>query len=173
MDNRGQAFSAFQLLISAVVAVAILAIIMSILGLIPRPSQDPTQAVGSVLQNVVNSPGTLLETTSVIFSKNTTIASETLATGVGLDPSQICLDRGEYENEASFKLLGGDSGNQVLQWAGTNERQAKIAVLCALTGPNLEEYINTYEETLKPADTGSCGCLGEEGRCCLVMLKKA
>lgn len=172
MDEGGQAFSAFQLLISAVVAVAILGILMAILGMINPPTQNPTEAAKSLLQGLVNAPGTLQETAPVIFAQNTTISSEALVTAVNLDPSQACLDLGEYEDDERFKLLQG-SGGEVIQWTGVSERKAKIAIVCAMSGPNLEDYVdNVYDDSLTEPDP-PCDCYSEGGRCCLIQLKKA
>lgn len=178
MNSRGQAFSAFQLLISAVVAVAVLGVIMTILGIVEPPTQDPSGAAVSTLQTLINQPGTLQNTETVIFQKNSTISAEALADQVSLTPTQIILDLGVFKDDSSqrFKLFGDEtSGKTVLQWQGELSREAKLAVLCATNGESLATYAGDYEDQDALYEVDDYGCYGQSdsGRCCLIQLRRA
>ncbi len=98
-NERGQAFSAFQLLIAAVVAMAILGILMAIIGGIGPigTHSDPTKQVADKIQELRERGG--YEKTEVVtfdsdtkkYMRSSEIISEA---DVGMSTDQVCLSLG-------------------------------------------------------------------------------
>ncbi|MEM3412229.1 MAG: hypothetical protein QW735_00825 [archaeon] len=69
---KGQAFDTFQLMIAAVVAVMILAILLSILGGITVPGQEFDTTVAALLQSAANSPCNIQKSSTPVKLKTGT-----------------------------------------------------------------------------------------------------
>lgn len=140
LDNRGQAFDVFKLLIAAVVALAMLAILLPLLNIDFGLSDPPKEAV-NLVKNNEGRPGSYGQTAkSVIFKSGTEITSKAVAaeSNVGLTSSQICFSYGDFDTSASsansgaadFKIEpGGESKNARLTYSGS-QLKAKIGIIC-------------------------------------------
>ena len=112
MNQQGQAYSTFKLLIAAIVAMAILAIlipiIMNVIGLIKASPQDEAK---SLLSDLVGAPGALKHTKEVVFESDSVLAASALAERLPLAKDQICMSTGEFEEDAfvTLKINGFDS----------------------------------------------------------------
>lgn len=131
MDSRAQASSVFQLLISAVVALAILMVLFSVLGIIRFDiGSEPSKAASDQLKEAWNSPATLKTTQNVTFSPQQNIISPRgLAdtSRVGISPEQICLSLGDFEDkEGSNFAIAGKSIN----YTGSGTKVARISIFC-------------------------------------------
>ena len=187
MDSRGQAYSTFQLLIAAVVAMAILAIlipiIMQVMGLI---TANPTDETRSLLGSLIDAPGSMRTTKVVSFTPGADLSGGNLAEKVSLGKSQICMSTGEFDR--GFECLGcdtTDASQQRLIYTGTTNMTAKIAVVCNkwvvdngsvvedgglaadLTDHKLDDIGGT---SILEACTNICK---ENIKCCAIVLKRA
>jgi len=187
MDSRGQAYSTFQLLIAAVVAMAILAIlipiIMQVMGLI---TANPTDETRSLLGSLIDAPGSLRTTKVVSFSPGTDISGSSLAEKVALGKNQICMSTGEFPTDAEkgFECLGCDSQDatqQRLIYHGTTNITAKIAVVCnkwveatddGLAADLADHKLVDLEGA--PDILESCGNICKpNAKCCAIVIKRA
>lgn len=188
MNQNGQAYSTFKLLIAAIVAMAILAIlipiIMQVMGLIKA---NPTDEAKSLMSSLIDAPGSMRITKEVSFGPGTDLSGSALAERVSVSQDQICMSTGEFEtvgsDEAGFQCLNcedSDSTQQRILFNGSAERVVKIAIVCnKWTGDSggladdLEDYgLNDGEGD--PTIEESCGNIcSEGGKCCALVLKRA
>ena len=121
MHSRGQAFSTFQLLISAIVAVTILVILLHILGLVrpPGTSENPSETMATIVKEAVNSLATPKGGGTVtMFKANSMVTSEAVANkaDVGLEPEQICISPGEFMSDTEIIAPGERGSDPSKNW---------------------------------------------------------
>ncbi|MCX8190224.1 MAG: hypothetical protein N3F05_03290 [Candidatus Diapherotrites archaeon] len=193
MNYRGQSFSTFQLLISAIIALAILTILLYILGLIKPPStSEPNKIIAEVLNNAHKSKSTPLSG-KIVFSKRDgyiTITTQAILgnSDVGIESKQICLSPGVYMDETEFGRVEKPSKSWSAYEDGSlirynlDKKEVSVSVICGATATGLYKYLEeTLYRDIKPEwmDSGSfkCKCLEDEllreQECCLVVLKYA
>ena len=140
--QKGQAFSTFQLLIAAVVALAILAILIPMISKNINIGGDPIQAAKEKIKSQMDKPGSLVYTDDLKFSskKEEFITSDTITKGIGIDPKQVVFSTNGYDNH--FEITGG---NGYILHVKTKELvKYKFGVLCAETGSNLTDLFDSY-----------------------------
>lgn len=180
MDQRGQAYSTFKLLIAAIVAMAMLAIlipiIMQAMGWL---TNSPINETKSLISDLIGSPGALRHTPEVAFKPNEVLAASALVVKLGISDEQICMSTGEFEEDATtgFECMGCEDGteNQRLFYHGKSNMTAKIAIVCNV---NLDE-IKSDIEAYKLDDLGgnnisdACQVCEGKGKCCAIVLKRS
>lgn len=113
LNEKGQAFDAFKLLIAAVVAVVILGIILSMLQSFFLPGGDPTSVMAQQVQNLKNAIGSgKLSTQLVQFKKGDAIATKGVWTTAGVNPRTVhfCGINNGYCDNASCGGSKTDGG---------------------------------------------------------------
>lgn len=182
MNQNGQAYSTFKLLIAAIVAMAILAIlipiIMQVMGLIKA---DPLDETKKLLSDLESNSGTLKHTQEVVFEPDGVLAGSSLEDGVPLSKDQICMSTGAFkeDTDSGFECIGcGDSSaNQHrIRFNGNSERTAKIAVVCndKLALMNDIDVYGLDEGEASVNITASCEALcAANAKCCAVVLKRS
>ncbi|MBU1120386.1 hypothetical protein KJ660_00750 [Candidatus Micrarchaeota archaeon] len=171
-NERGQEFSVFKLLISAVVAVVILTMLLQIMGIIPSLGQaDPTKESVSILKDAYNNRYNDFKSKAVTFTADQKINRKAIAEGTGLiGPEDLCLFLdGAYDNSVSWDLT-----DNYIQYTGGGQKQAFLAAYCD-RGSDLEENLGEGGYTsFIPVDYRiECGdtsndCLSSGGTCCIV-----
>jgi len=176
LNSRGQAYSTFKLLIAAIVAVAVLYILMSILGMIPNIGGDIGTTTRNMIQKQADSLGALETTPSAVsFNGGSNLAPSALVGTTGLSADQICLHKGDQVDNTNLEIQG-----KTLRNAGTNALQVKVSVTCNYS----KDLVSSLEEmgfddvagSLNDSESGVCDCpLDEESnkKCCVVILKYA
>lgn len=176
MQEKGQAYSVFKLLIAAIVAMAILGIlvpiIMQVMGIITK---DPIAETKTLISDLVNNPGTLRHTDAVTFQPNTALSADSLVEKTPLSPEQVCFSKGAFEDTEFFQEIG--SPVDKLLYTGGSDRTVKIAVLCQRGLGKLEEDMDAYAtaqdaEYLRAALLESCECAEATQTCCAVILER-
>lgn len=174
MDQEGQAYSAFKLLIAAIVAMAILGIlmpiIMQVMGILTKP---PADATITLIDKLAAQPGTMLMTEVVTFEPGGgNLVASTLAERTALSSEQICLSLGDppkgfpNDPDRGFTVLGSqDEGSHRIIWNGGQRQQAKVAVVCNNSAESLDGDILAYELDAE------CYC-PPSGRCCAVVVQR-
>jgi len=141
-NKKGQAFSTFQLLIAAVVALALLGVLMPIIMKTLGFAQgDPISTSKQLLQSQIDNPGTLSYTDSVAFtSSKNSLAASGISENTGVTREQIMLLSNDL---TEFKANpDGEPGN-VLSYQKTTKGTYKIGVLCDYSD-SIEGAINNY-----------------------------
>lgn len=130
MNNRGQAFSTFQLLIAAVVALAILVLLLNIIGSLPNlGGQKPNKIASDLVASQVNAPSELRTSNPVTFTKEDSLNAKAIASASGVvTEGQLCISMGDFpEGESDFAL---NSTGSVLQYNGSSNLRVRISVIC-------------------------------------------
>jgi len=171
LNQSGQAYSVFKLLIAAIIAVAILYILISIIGGINIFGSDVQTVAKQIIQKQVDMPGQLDTSTAAVFKSGTNLAPSALVGNSGLTPEQICLHKGELVDNIAVTVTGS-----TLMQNGTTDLTVKISVMChkadALQAAIDEVGLTTVD--LDDVSAGSCGCdLTTTQKCCVVILRFA
>ncbi len=171
-DQRGQAFSTFQLLISAVIALAILGLLLTILGQLPfLNTQKPSTEAENLIKSQVSRPGEVRTSLKVSFQKTDSLNAKAIASASGvLTPGQICLSLGEHEQTEGFNLNDPSAANRILSYEGSS-LQVKMSVICD-AGDQLDTDLG--DNGLDQGWDDDCGNIsGSSQTACLIALRIA
>jgi hypothetical protein len=173
-NQSGQGFSVFKLLISAVIAVAILYILMSILGVIEIGNNEKPQEQASKLITTLAQDNAFQDSVKkVVFGPNSAVTNRGTASATNtLDDNQVCVLAGDFVDDPNFRYIEGVS----VIYTGTSERAVSLAGICD-TGRVLAEntdYFSQYAPSISEDWVGDCGCVDEQNnqKCCIVALKR-
>jgi hypothetical protein len=192
LNEKGQAYSTFKLLIAAIVAMAILAIlipiIMQVMGLI---TANPTDEAKQVMSALIDSPGSLKTTKNVTFSPESDLTGSALAERLAISQDQICMSTGQFESvdadESGFQCLGcddSDSSQHRIIYHGQSDKVVKIAIVCNRwtddsgndgLAADLEDYgLDDFDNSDAANDiVDNCDNLCSQGdTCCALVLKR-
>jgi hypothetical protein len=186
MNQTGQAFSVFKLLIAAVVAVVILTLLLSIIGQINIFGQgDPGEESAKLVNTLANSRGRVAISGQVVFSGGNGISNRAIAdeTRGSISANQVCVVPGDFFEEADDTGLFTFTDGISLTYNGSSPRSAQIVAICD-TGREMadDDYFNVYTGFTDDEGSGGinpewvddeiCGCLGSRQTCCVVALKQ-
>jgi hypothetical protein len=140
-SNKGQAFSTFQLLIAAVVALAILGILLPMITG-PGIGSSPEDAIQEKLNTAPDKPGTLMYTDPIEFSSEDTPAvhAATVTRDTGFDQNQLIFLTNGLDNH--FEVA---SDNSFLKTKTSQKVEYKIGVLCADNYEDLTTFVSGYD----------------------------
>ena len=174
-NQRGQAFSVFELMIAAIVAVAILFVLLPILGGIITPTGDAKTNIGNTLASVRT--GATADTPIFKLEKGTLIKSEHF-TAKGLDKCSINFDQGKFTSGVTVTNGEAETCNGSFLYTGVGTVNARAKVICETTPTSLQDTVGKLEaansiEAPKYDYWTSCGEDGDYDVCCLVILQKA
>ncbi len=176
-NERGQAFSAFKLLIAAIIAMAILGILMTVINSIGQigTEADPTEQAAELVGELRDRGG--YEKSDVVTfgaDKKTMRSSEIIAAAeVGMAPDQICLSLGDFSETDDFEAGQENGSPQLIAFNRGGSRDVELSVLCNagdLIEADIEE-IGEYEG-LEEEWTDDCDFEGRDEMCCLIALRK-
>ena len=178
MNQKGQAFSVFELMIAAIVAVAILFVLLPIISGGFSFNTTPKDAISNSL-SAVKEGG---QTTSQDFAlaPNQTLKSSQF-TDDGFDAHSIIFavdaslfsagkitvaNEGDYQND----------GFSYITYTGSTAQPVKAIVICEQTGESLDETIGISTDKVKDAenaDTAQDLCGTDEYQpCCVVIIQR-
>ena len=144
MNSKGQEFSVFKLLISAVIAVVILTLLLNILGLIgPIGQGDPRKESVEILKQAYNNRYSDYKTKAVTFSNNQKINTSGIATDSGvISASELCLVA-----QDSFRAPNPNwtIDSSYIQYKGGGQKQAYFAAYCSSNGKALSTELGIIQ----------------------------
>ncbi len=175
MNQKGQEFSVFKLLISAIVAIAILGILITLLN--PdwfNPKGEPSKIAENVLRNADKTVYQEFVSDEVVFGEDHTISSRTLGEELDLERQQVCLTLLEDLESKGFAINGEKS---LISYSRDTSSRVKIVGLC---GPK-DSFVsdNLAGDSPKLTDGGfdfssECGSVCPDGqKCCVLALIKS
>lgn len=136
LNKKGQASSTFQLLIAAIVALAILGVLMSVLNVIPGMNTKPGDATKTLLKTQTTTPGEEQCTTKVTFdTSNSRLSAEAITTDTGLDATQVYFDN--PEGLTQFELIE----YQLLKYKQNSSYKVLMCIICSNSINSLEKAI--------------------------------
>lgn len=135
LNQKGQAFSTFQLLIAAVVALAILVLLLNIIGSLPTPGTTKPQAEAvNLIKSQINSPSELRTSSNAVnFTKEDSLNSKSIANSSGVvTSSQICVSMGDFFNETDTDFIDTNPNKtgDIVQYRGSGQLRVKLSVIC-------------------------------------------
>ena len=180
MNNKGQAYSTFQLLIAAVIAMAILVIlipiIMQVMGII---KSDPTDETKRMISIAVDSPSNIQTTPDVAFEPGDVLSSQAITTRTGISKDQVCMGALTFDEDDEFELASGGNSSHRLIFKGTGTLTVQVVVVCNVSHADLDDDMIAYgfidnEDGLPDAiDLDDCPeTCKSGGTCCAVILRR-
>ena len=178
INQRGQAFSVFQLLIAAIVAIAILGVLFSVMQSVnPSFSGNATTEIKNALSTVKT--GGQVDTQTFKLSKGDNISATAFEEVVPIDSIIFYIKTTgglKVDSTNGFEIkteTAGDEEFDELSFSGANSVTVKATVVCASTGARLDAAINDIDDL--DADSSDEICLNDEDitPCCAVIIKRA
>ncbi len=173
MNSRGQAFSTFQLLIAAIVALAILVILLGVMDVIPDFND---KKISDEASNFISSgaarPSDLQTSGSRITIKGgDTLNARALAEQSKIiSQNQICISKGDFEGTTDFVFT--DAEGTILRYDGS-QTGLKISVLCD-TGTEIQNDLEKNGITADWMTTTQCQNVSQLSQlACIVALRYA
>ncbi len=146
LNQKGQAFSVFELMIAAIVAVAILFLLLQIIGGInTSTNSSPKDAITNALLSAKTSGGSV-DTVAFTIDPQGEISSEDFQEKTGLDPLAVFFvlaDTGGL-NDSLFKTAdAGDGGTSYTLFYSSNSKiSVKAKVICRQSGRSLKDSLD-------------------------------
>lgn len=139
--EKGQAFSTFQLLIAAVVALALLGVLMPIIGGINPGTDRLVDALKERINTQQNQPGTLKLTDELKVSAkgDPYVATATITEGTGIDHKQV-----KFMTNGHVSDFGIASNGSVLEIKNQSRISYQFGVLCHYNLDELETSVDNY-----------------------------
>jgi len=184
LNQKGQAYSTFKLLIAAIIAMAILAIlipiIMQAMGWL---TNSPLNETKTLVSDLIGSPGALKHTPEVVFKPDDVLAASALVERLSISKDQVCMSTGQFEEDidSGFECLGCEdaSENQRLIYHGSSNQAARLAVVCNVNLDELLDDIEAYNledgggEWDGTSIEDACEVCEGLGKCCAIVLKRS
>ena len=180
LNNRGQAFSVFELMIAAIVAVAILFVL---LPLLPNPDPvlgGPRDAIGNTLASV--SSGGSFTSQEFTVTKDMPITSSQFSKE-GFDSRSLIMavQKNLYDQGGSslFELtansdISDPTSASIVVYRGNQSLALKAKVICEATGTLLKGTLDSIDGTFYSSvddPTEHCGET-EFSPCCIIILER-
>ena len=149
-NQKAQASSTFQLLIAAVVALAMLGILMAILGVIKLPGTgDYADAIGNALDSASTSPASLKTTDSVNLQPKSEVVSREIALNSqsGVTESQLCFAKDAALEKVEAIDVETSSG-RILEYTGSSQKKIKFSVICDAGDAIEQDLEDRFEEVI-------------------------
>jgi hypothetical protein len=169
--EKGQAFSTFQLLIAAVVALALLAVLLPLITGGFNIGNKPDQVAGELLQTQIDNPGALSYTSEVRFTKGT-LAASGLVEDTGIDPDQVFFVIND-ELSNYFKVLGEDNDvlgpGKILEYTRNTDGKYQLGIICEYD-TEIESTLTYYDDI---PDDASGAEWAEDVKNCVIFPRRA
>ncbi len=173
LNNKGQAFSVFELMIAAIVAIAILFVLLPIVSNITTPTGDAKSSIGNVISSL-GVGGTQRTSTFQIGALETVRTS--YFSDKGVDEDAVCFDLGKFYDA---QLTLGDDGDDCRSFTNTTNRaiNAKALIVCEYDADTLEGTLTSINVDLTGESPTSIWGSEDDydgyNKVCFVILEKA
>lgn len=176
-NERGQAFSVFELMIAAIVAIAILFVLLPIVTNITAPTGDAVTTIGNALSSVP--AGSSTETSIFEVKPNQFVESE-IFLAQGIDPCSVYFDNSAFTRGTGTPIIEVEafegSGECVSRFRNTssNAVRARATVVCSTTPDRLADtliFLNLGDLYFMPIDFWRDN--PGYSKICVVILKRA
>lgn len=144
MNQRGQAFSVFKLLIAAVVAGAILLILLQTLQVLPNiGSQSPNNVASNAVKSQFNEIGLPRFIDNVTFANGDSLVAKTIADqSRTLDDERVCVSvSSDAPNYDEFDI--DTSPGRIVLYKGSFSQKTRLLVLCD-RGDEIEDDLDEF-----------------------------
>ena len=165
MNERGQSFSVFELMIAGVVAFAILVILLTILGPFPfTPTNNPVTEISNAIKTA--SPSGETTTSDFTLQKDQSVDNTDIAVKANLDKESIFFAVGLLGSDQSI-MVDSSNGASYVKYTGTLSKKIAARVICKQTAAGLTDALARLGSEYQLGDASFCG---EATPCCAVVL---
>jgi len=169
LNQKGQQFSVFELMIAGIVAFAIL---MLLLTIIMKVDITNTGDAKSAIENGIASalPSSTVTTKNFTMKSGDEVTAEDLTNKTGLDASRIYFVSGQMKETDVTIDNEGDAGGALVN-ARSGELKVRAKIICKATGASVAASLARLDDyTVDEFSADSC----EENNqsCCVVVLEK-
>ena len=140
-NQKGQAFSTFQLLIAAVVALALLGVLMPIIMGNFSIGKNPSDSAQQYAKTQINNAGSLNYTETLKFKKDDSISATGVADGIDVGRDQVYVIVPDDLID-TFEDASGSNYKQT-SYLKSTKADYKIGVICDYKG-ELENSLENY-----------------------------
>jgi len=168
LNQKGQAFSVFELMIAGVVAFAILIILLMVINNVNTGvTSNPKDAISTAVKTV----GVSGQTTSNVFSfKNgAQVSSDDISSQTGLDVGSLFFMTGQFGSDSTITV--SSDGKSVL-YTGSTEKKVQAIVNCKQNEGALSNSISVLSQSSSFSSYSfepQAAC-GDVSPCCAIIL---
>lgn len=172
VNERGQAFSVFELMIAGVVAFAILIILLSVIsGVIFNPTGNPKDAISTTLKTIGRSGSGLTDTFQI--KSNTTLLASNFNDKTALDAQSIMFFSGQFKSNSLLTVDKTSNGVSYVTWKGAQPLNARAQVICGATAQEASDAISILDSSKYDYSSSDLmSYCGDAQPCCAVVLDK-
>jgi hypothetical protein len=162
INQKGQAFSVFELMIAGVVAFAILMLLLQILPKDVTPNNDPLTSISTAINSV--QPSGEGKTSPFVLNTGTSIAVEDIASKTSMDKGSFIFTMGAFTSEDKIETDG-----TYLRYVGAQKEKTIAAmIICKETNQSLLDSLSRLDSKYDTT-SASEGC-PEDGLVCCVII---
>ena len=171
INQKGQAFSVFELMIAAIVAIAILFVLLPLVAP-PDIGGNAKTEIASTLTNVET--GAFARTQEFTLTQNEIVSSANFDEK-GFDATQIVFYGGEFEGVKVESGISTDNTFSYIKSTSNTPTKSRAMVYCSSTGAMLKSTLALVieDETTAGAINGNIDtlCIANDSQpCCAVIL---
>jgi len=170
MNQRGQAFSVFELMIAGVVAFAILIILLMVIGNVGIGNySDAKKVLGDAVKTAAPSgPATSQE---FVIKKDEPITTSDLAVKTELDEKSMFFNYGQFDETRDSMSIGAEGDSLV--YTGSTQKKLAAKVICAQTADDLVKKFALLEASTTPytLDDPTARCEKVQPCCGIILIR--
>jgi len=173
MNQRGQAFSVFELMIAGVVAFAILIILLMVIGGVGTSAYSDAK---TVMANALKTASPSGEATvqDFVLKKDESVDTSDLSTKTDLDEKSIYFTMGQFEDTDGISVSDGSSDGTSVHYTGLTQKKMSAKVICKQTTIALDDALLRLNKGSTSYNVGSDAesYCGQVQPCCAIVLTR-
>jgi hypothetical protein len=177
MNQKGQSFSVFELMIAAVVAFAILIILLNMLNIdFFGCSNTGGMSFRDTISNSVKAamPSGQTTTSNFCVTKDSITESTDLALKASVEPSSIFFLKGELKDNQSVIVDSSTSGSSYFKYTASTNVKLKAMTMCKQTAAALDQSLTILGDKYDlSASTAEAYCKESQPCCAIILLRQS
>ena len=169
MNQRGQAFSVFELMIAGVVAFAILIILLMVIGGVGTNAYSDAK---TVMANALKTASPSGEATiqDYVLNKDDSVDTADLSTKTDLDSKSIFFTMGQFSDSDGIAVGDGT----YVKYTGLTQKKMSGKVICKQTTDALDAALGRLNEgnTNYEIGSGASSYCDQVQPCCAIVLTR-
>jgi len=175
INQKGQAFSVFELMIAGVVAFAILMVLLQVIGGITKGTDsDALTAISNAVSSA--SPSGQAFATPFILKKDVAVMVTNLASKTDLDKDSFIFTKGEFVSDTD-EIEVAEDGTWMKYTGAKPQKKISAVVVCEQTNSDLSTALDMIEASTPTKDVAIAkilpGCKNDGIVCCVIVPTKA
>lgn len=168
INQKGQAFSVFELMIAGVVAFAILMVLMQVIGgVLTGQDTDALTALSGAVDNA--SPSGQSYSGSFVLQKDLAVRATNLANETDLDKESFIFVPGEFASDPTINVENGDHITYTSSTGALPTKKIAAIVICEQTNQDLADAISSMDSSKYDFTNADAGCANDGIVCCVII----